>query len=88
MANTRQAKKRIRQNERRAGVNGARRSRVRTYVRTVEDAIAKGDQSAALVALQAAEPVLMRGAQKGAIERRAASRKVSRLTLRVQAMTV
>jgi len=86
MANTKQAKKRIKQNARRATVNGARRNRVRTFVRSVEDAIAKGDRAQALAALSAAEPVLMRGAQKGALERRAASRKVSRLTLRIQAM--
>ncbi len=87
MANTRQATKRIRQNARRATVNGARRNRVRTYVRSVEEAIAKGDRVAALAALCVAEPELMRGAQKGALMRRAASRKVSRLTLRIQGMT-
>lgn len=88
MAHTRQAEKRIRQNQRRALVNGARRNRVRTHVRSVEEAIARGDRAAALVALRAAEPELMRGAQKGAIEKRAASRKVSRLSLRIQAMAL
>ena len=86
MANNRQAKKRIRQTAARTVVNGARRSRVRSFVRNVEDAIAKGDQAAASAALKAAEPEMMRGAQKGALKKRAASRKVSRLTLRVKSL--
>lgn len=86
MANNRQAKKRIRQTESRTIVNGARRSRVRSFVRHVEDAIAKGDHVAALAALKDVEPELMRGAQKGALKKRAASRKVSRLTIRVNAL--
>jgi len=86
MANTQQAKKRIRQTATRTVVNGARRSRVRSFVRNVEDAIAKGDHTAALEALKAAEPELMRGAQKGALKKRAASRKVSRLTIRVNSL--
>lgn len=86
MANTKQAKKRIRQTATRTVVNGARRSRVRSFVRNVEDAIAKGDRTAALEALKAVEPELMRGAQKGALNKRAASRKVSRLTVRVNSL--
>lgn len=88
MANTKQARKRIRQIAARTTVNGARRSRVRSYVRQVEDALAKGDKTAAAAALKAAEPELARGAQKGAVAKRAASRKVSRLTRRVNALTV
>lgn len=87
MANSRQAKKRIRQTARRTAVNTARKSRVRTFVRNVEEAIVNGDRAAAAVALQIAEPELMRGAQRGAFEKRAASRKVSRLTRQVNAMS-
>ena len=87
MANTRQAKKRIRQTAARTVVNGARRSRVRSFVRRIEDALAKGDPIVALEALKAVEPELMRGAQKGALKKRAASRKVSRLTKRVNALS-
>jgi small subunit ribosomal protein S20 len=86
MANNRQAKKRIRQTVSRTAVNGARRSRVRSFVRQVEDAIASGDQAAAIAALKVVEPELMRGAQKGALKKGAASRKVSRLTVRVNAL--
>ncbi|HEX4890225.1 MAG TPA: 30S ribosomal protein S20 [Alphaproteobacteria bacterium] len=86
MANNRQAKKRIRQTATRTVVNGARRSRVRSFVRQVEDAISKGDSAAAQAALKVVEPELMRGAQKGALKKRAASRKVSRLTIRVNAL--
>ncbi|MDO9459388.1 MAG: 30S ribosomal protein S20 [Alphaproteobacteria bacterium] len=88
MANSKQAKKRIRQTAARTAVNGARRSRVRSFVRVVEDAIVKGDRSAALEALKVVEPELMRGAQKGALKKRAASRKVSRLTVRVNNLAV
>ena len=87
MANSRQAKKRIRQTARRTMVNSDRRSRVRTFVRKAEEAIASGDQTAAAQAFQQAEPELMRGAQKGAFERRAASRKVSRLAMRINKMS-
>lgn len=87
MANSRQAKKRIRQTARRTEVNSARKSRVRTFVRKLEEAIDSGDREAAIAALQKAEPELMRGAQRGAFERRAASRKVSRLTRKVNQMS-
>jgi small subunit ribosomal protein S20 len=83
MANTTSAKKATRKIARRTEINKTRRSRMRTFVRTVEDAIAAGDKSAALAALRAAEPEIMRAAQKGVVARNAASRKVSRLSHRV-----
>lgn len=86
MANSPQAKKRARQNERRFAVNKARRSRIRTFLRKVEEAIASGDQSAAKAALQAAQPELMRGVTKGVYHKNTASRKISRLSARVKAM--
>jgi small subunit ribosomal protein S20 len=87
MANTRSAKKAARQAVRRTEVNKARRTRVRGYVRKVEEAIAKGDQAAARAALQAAQPELMRGAQKKVVHKNTAARKVSRLSKRVKSMT-
>lgn len=86
MANSPQAKKRIRQTARRTEVNRRRRSRIRTCVRKVEEAVAAGDVDAARAALRDTEPQLMRGAQKGVIEKSAAARKVSRLSARVKAM--
>ncbi|TFL18952.1 30S ribosomal protein S20 [Jannaschia formosa] len=86
MANTPQAKKRARQNERRFAVNKARRSRIRTYLRKVEEAIASGDQTAAADALKVAQPELMRGVTKGVFHKNTASRKMSRLASRVKAM--
>lgn len=86
MANSPQAKKRARQNERRLSVNKARRSRIRTYLRKVEEAIASGDQAAAAAALKAAQPELMRGVTKGVFHKNTASRKMSRLASRVKAM--
>ena len=83
MANTKSAKKATRKIARRTEVNKARRSRMRTFLRTVEDAIAGGDKAAALAALKSAEPELMRAAQKGVMHRKAASRKVSRLNHQV-----
>ena len=80
MANTTSAKKATRKIERRTEVNKARRSRMRTYVRSVEEAIATGDKTAAVAALRAAEPEIMRAAQKGVVAKNAASRKVSRLS--------
>jgi small subunit ribosomal protein S20 len=80
MANTKSAKKATRKIARRTEINKARRSRMRSYVRGVEDAIAGGDRAKALAALKAAEPELMRAAQHGVIHRSTASRKVSRLT--------
>jgi small subunit ribosomal protein S20 len=79
MANTKSAKKAARKIARRAEVNKARRSRMRSFVRKVEEAIAAGDQTAARAALKEAEPVIMRTAQKGVTHKHTASRKVSRL---------
>ncbi|MGN6463987.1 MAG: 30S ribosomal protein S20 [Rhizobiaceae bacterium] len=87
MANTSSAKKATRKIERRAAVNKVRRSRVRSYVRKVEEAIASGDQAAAQAALTAAQPELMRAATKGVLHRNTASRKVSRLARRVKALS-
>ncbi|MGB0438933.1 MAG: 30S ribosomal protein S20 [Paracoccaceae bacterium] len=86
MANSPQAKKRARQNEKRFAVNKARRSRIRTYLRKVEEAIASGDQTAAAAALRAAQPELMRGVTKGVMHKNTASRKMSRLASRVNAL--
>lgn len=86
MANTPQAKKRARQNEKRFPVNKARRSRIRTYLRKVEEALASGDKEAATAALRAAQPELMRGVTKGVYHKNTASRKISRLSARVKAL--
>lgn len=86
MANTPQSKKRARQIERITAVNKARRSRIRTYLRKVEEALASGDAAAAKDALQAAQPELMRGVTKGVVHKNTASRKISRLASRVKAL--
>lgn len=86
MANTPQSKKRARQNARRLEVNKARRSRIRTYLRKVEEAIASGDKEAAKNALQAAQPELMRGVSKGVFHKNTAARKMSRLSARVKSL--
>ena len=86
MANTKSGKKAARQTARRTVTNKARRSRMRSYARNVEEAIASGDKDAAAAALREAEPMLARTAQKGLLHRKAASRKVSRLARRVSAM--
>ena len=86
MANTCSAKKAARKIARRAAVNKNRRSRVRTFVRKVEEALASGDKAVAVAAFQAAEPELMRAATKGVLHRNTASRKVSRLAQRVKAL--
>jgi small subunit ribosomal protein S20 len=80
MANTPQAKKRIRRNQRRAEVNGNRVGRIRTFIKRVEAAIASGDKAAATTALSAVQPELARGVAKGVFHRNTASRKFSRLT--------
>jgi small subunit ribosomal protein S20 len=80
MANTKSAKKATRQIARRTAINKSRRSRVRTALRKVEEAIAAGDRAGALAAMAAAEPALIRGARKGVLRRNAAQRKVSRLS--------
>jgi small subunit ribosomal protein S20 len=83
MANTKSAKKAARKIARRTQVNKARRSRVRTFVSGVEEAIASGDKVKALAALHAAEPEIMRAAQKGVTHKNTASRKISRLSHRI-----
>ena len=80
MANSPQAKKRIRRNDRRAEINGARVSRIRTFVKKVESAIGAGDKSAASAALALAQPELQRGVSKGVLHKNTASRKFARLT--------
>jgi small subunit ribosomal protein S20 len=87
MANTPQSKKRARQTERRTDINKARRSRIRTYLRKVEEAIASGNADVAREALKNAQPELMRGVTKGVIHKNTASRKVSRLSARVKAIS-
>lgn len=87
MANTPSAKKAARKIERRTEVNRARRSRVRTFLRKLEDALAAGDATSAAAAFKAAEPELMRAVSKGVIHKNTASRKVSRLAARVKALS-
>jgi small subunit ribosomal protein S20 len=84
MANTSSAKKAARKIAARAEVNKARRSRMRTFVRGVEEAVAKGDKQAAAAAMKAAEPEIMRAVTKGVLKRETASRKVSRLSAKVK----
>jgi len=86
MANTPQAKKRARQNEARFQVNKARRSRIRTFLRKAEEAIASGDKEAATAAVRALQPELMRGVTKGVFHKNTAARKMSRLVSRVKAI--
>jgi len=86
MANTSSAKKAVRKIERRTLVNRNRKSRMRNFVRKVEEAIASGDKAVAAAALIAAQPELMRAAQKGVLHKNTASRKVSRLAARVKAL--
>ncbi len=86
MANTPQSKKRARQTVRRTAVNTARRSRIRTHLRKVEEAIASGNKDAAAEALKVAQPEVMRGVTKGVFHKNTASRKISRLSARVKAL--
>jgi len=86
MANSPQAKKRARQNERRFAVNKARRSRIRTFLRKVEEAISSGDKEAASSALREAQPEMMRGVTKGVLHKNTVARKMSRLSARVKAI--
>ena len=86
MANTAQSKKRARQAEARQDVNKARRSRIRTFLRKVEEALTSGNADAAATALAAAQPELMRGVTQGVLHKNTASRKMSRLTSRVKAL--
>ena len=80
MANTPQARKRIRRNDKRAEINGARIGRIRTFVKKVEAAIAGGDKAAAAEALREAQPEMARGVARGVLHRNTASRKLSRLS--------
>jgi small subunit ribosomal protein S20 len=86
MANSPSSKKRAAQAARRAQINKARRSRMRSHVRKVEEAIASGDQAAAREALRLAQPEIMRGVTKGVVHKNTASRKISRLAGRVKAL--
>ena len=86
MAHSAQAKKRARQNATRYAINKMRRSRIRTHLRKVEEAIASGDKDAATAALRAAQPELMRGVTKGVFHKNTAARKMSRLSARVKAL--
>jgi small subunit ribosomal protein S20 len=86
MANTQQARKRIRQNERRSAVNSARMNRIRTFMKKVETAIASGDKTVAQGALKEAQPEIMRGVTKGVLHKNTASRRISRLSARIKAL--
>jgi small subunit ribosomal protein S20 len=86
MANTPQAKKRIRRNDRRAEINGNRVGRIRTFIKKVESALSAGDKTAAAEALAAAQPELARGVARGVIHKNTASRKFSRLTKAVTSL--
>jgi len=86
MANTPQAKKRIRRNARRAEVNGNRIGRIRTFVKKAEAALASGDKDAATAAVAAMQPELAKGVAKGVLHKNTASRKFSRLTKRLTAL--
>lgn len=87
MAHHASAKKRIRRNQRRAEINGARVGRIRTFVKKVEQAISGGDKGAAQTALREAQPELHRGVSAGVLHRNTASRKLSRLSARVKEMS-
>ena len=86
MANSPQSKKRARQIIRKTAVNKNRRSRIRTFMRKVEDAISSGDQAAASTALKAMQPELMRGVTKGVYHKNTAARKMSRLSAKIKAL--
>ena len=86
MANTPQSKKRARQNERKLEVNKARRSRIRTFLKKVEEAISSGDKNAANTALKSAQPELMRGVTKGVYKKNTAARIISRLAKKIKSI--
>ena len=87
MANTPSAKKRIRNTLRKTDINKSRRSRIKTFVRKVEDALESKDAKAAMVSLKAAQPEIMRGVTKGIFHKNTASRKISRLSSRIKAIS-
>jgi len=86
MANTSSAKKRVRRDVRKTETNISRRSRIRTFIKKVETAIASGDKDAANAALKEAQPELMRGVTRGVVNKNTASRKISRLSSRIKAI--
>ncbi len=86
MANHASARKRVRRNDRRAEINTTRRSRIRTFIKQVEEAISSGDAKAAKVALAAAQPEMQRGAAKGIMHKNTMARKISRLSARIKAL--
>ena len=87
MANTPQAKKRIRRNDKRATINTARVSRIRGFVKKVEAALEGGNKADAATALAAAQPEMQRGIARGVLHKNTVARKISRLTKRVAALT-
>jgi small subunit ribosomal protein S20 len=87
MANHKSAEKRARQTERRTAVNRARTSRIKTFVKKVETAIASGDKSAAAEALRSAQPEIQRGVTKGVVHKNTAARKLSRLSARIKSLS-
>ena len=87
MANTPQSKKRARQSEARYAVNKSRRSRIRTFIRKVEEALTLGDPAVAALALHVAQPEMARGVSKGVLHKNTVARKMSRLSARVKALT-
>ena len=86
MANTPSAKKRVRQLLRKTEVNKARRSRIRTFVKKVEECVGRGDAKGAQEALKVAQPEIHRGVTKGVLHRNTAGRKISRLTNRIKSL--
>ena len=88
MPNIASAKKRVRRTAKRTLINHARKNRIRTLTRSVEEALASGNKAAATAALKVAEPEIMRGAGKGVLHKRAGSRRVSRLTKRLAKLSV
>ncbi|MEM6782078.1 MAG: 30S ribosomal protein S20 [Pseudomonadota bacterium] len=86
MANHASSKKRIRRNARRAEINGARRNRIRTFIKKIETAIAAGDADQAQTALQTAQPEIHRGVAKGIMHKNTAGRKLSRLSAKIKAL--
>lgn len=87
MANHASALKRVRRNDRRAEINTARRSRIRTFLRKTEEAISSGDKTAADAAFKVVQPELMRGAAKGIFHKNMVARKLSRLAARIKAIS-
>ncbi len=86
MANHKSAEKRIRRNARRAEINGARRNRIRTFIKKIESAISEGKADEAQTALQNAQPEIQRGVSKGILHKNTAGRKISRLSARIKAL--